>query len=492
MQKVKKALKSDLGKSITSGYVLFLVNNLVALFLTPYMLQFISKEEYGFYILCVDFLAWVGFLEFGTNKVIESKAAHLIAQNDHDGLNKTFNSSFFFQMLIGLLIIPFYFFLIHFGISNNQMSHLNFIILIFSLSAGLSVFRNLFSSVIIASKKVHLDNRIQLVMNVLNYSLILLLVPFVGVLGLAIINLVAIVLMLVRSNYRVKKLFPSFRINRALFDKTELRSLISHGIYFSLGSVASLLLLRIDSFIIGREYNLEVVASYYISVKLFMLTQKIIEMGVNNFRPHIAQLFGKKEIEKIKLFYELIQFSIICFGTISISVIILINHFFVELWVGKGYYVGDLFTLFFGYYIISNLITLPSRIVLVSSLYKVKNLNFSRVLEGVFRIILIACFIKSASIEILPLTSLISIFTFGILFFHFQLKSYFRGYNINTLNTYLPFTFITLLTPLAFTYFNLPNIFNLATILLVSIIFVMFLIRRWNDFKLLSSFVFKN
>ena len=492
MQKVKKVLKSDLGKSISSGYLLFLVNNVVALFLTPYMLQFISKEEYGFYILCVDFLAWVGFLEFGTNKVIESKAAHLIANENYEGLNKTFNSSFFFQMLIGLLIIPFYFFLINIGISKNKLDHLYIIIAIFAISAGLSVFRNLFSSVIIASKKIHLDNRIQLAMNVLNYSMILLLVPFVGVLGLAIINLVAIILMLVRSNYRVKQLFPSFKINRSFFDQNELKSLISHGVYFSLGSVATLLLLKIDSFIIGREYSLELVASYYITVKLFMLIQKVIEMAVNNFRPHIAHLFGKKEFEKIKLFYELILFSVICISTLSVTVIIFINRYFVELWVGKGFYIGDLFTLLFGYYIISNLITLPSRIVLVSSLYKIKSLNFSRVFEGIFRIGLILLLLKSTSINILPITSILSIFTFGILFFHFQLRDYFKKHHQDSVKTYLPLSILILSIPAIFTYFNLSIIYNLITIPTVLVIFALFLKVKWNDFKKLSSVVFKN
>ncbi len=492
MQKVKKVLKSDLGKSISSGYLLFIVNNVVALFLTPYMLQFITKEEYGLYILCVDFLAWVGFLEFGTNKVIESKAAHLIVQGNYEGLNKTFNSSFFFQLIVGLMIIPFYFFLITFGISKTQLSHLNIIIILFAISAGLTVFRNLFSSVIIASKKVHLDNRIQLAMNVLNYILILFLVPFVGVLGLAIINLTAIVLMLIRSNYRVKKLFPTFKIDGSLFDKTELKSLVSHGIYFSLGSLATIVLVKLDSFIIGREFGLAEVASYFITIKLFMLLQKVIEMAINNFRPHIAHLYGKKEFGKIKLFYELILFLIICVSTILVSIIIFLNEFFVDLWVGKGYFIGEQFNLLFGFYLISVLITLPSRIVLVSSLYKVKSLNLYRVFEGVLRICIIYALLKLTSINILPISSIISIYLFGILFFHFQLKSYFKINLSTNVKTYLPFITAILLIPLIFIYFDIPNHFNLITIPIISIIFIYFLKMKWNEIKNLSSIVFKS
>jgi O-antigen/teichoic acid export membrane protein len=488
MQKVRKVLKSDLGKSISSGYLLFIVNNVVALFLTPYMLQFITKEEYGFYILCVDFLAWVGFLEFGTNKVIESKAAYLIAHSNYDGLNKTFNSSFFFQILVGLLIIPFYFFLITFGINKVNLSHLNIIIVIFAVSACLSVFRNLFSSVIIASKKVYLDNRIQLIINILNYIFIILLVPYVGVLGLAIINLFAIFLMLIRSNFRVKKLYPSFKIDRSFFDRIELKSLISNGIYFSVGSLATIILMKLDSFIIGREFGLEEVASFYITIKLYTLAQKIFQLFFNNFRPHIAHFYGKNEFSKIKQFYEVISPLILGVCTLLIALIMLFNHLFVKIWVGDSFFISHEFNILYGFYILLDLMTIPSRIILTASLYDLKNQSFFRILEAIGRIVGITFFIKFIGINILPISSIVGCLIFGNLFFHFQLRKYFVQKNNLKLNqsSILIQIFFTMLL------FIMMNFLDLVTFsyLLASLGLFLAVYYFWKNFDSLKKMHF--
>ena len=227
-----------------------------------------------------------------------------------------------------MCVIPLFYILVYSGLEGNSLKYLHLVILLFSISAGISVFKSLFSSLIISSKKVHLDNRIQLFINIFNYSLILLLTPFVGVIGLAIINLVAVILMIIRSKYRIQKLFPELKINRAFFDKEELKNLLSTGIFFSLGSVATVLLVKIDSFIIGREFGLAEVASFYITVKVFVLAQKVFQMFLNNFRPHIAQLYGKKDFEKIKMFYEVISPLLLGAGAMAISVVMLINSYF--------------------------------------------------------------------------------------------------------------------------------------------------------------------
>jgi O-antigen/teichoic acid export membrane protein len=420
----KSLLKSDLGKSISSGYALFLMNNVVALFLTPYMLQFISKEEYGFYVLCVDFLAWIGFLEFGTSKVLESKAGHLIARSETSKLRTSFNSAFYFQLVIAVLIIPVYYFLVHAGISSKSVPHLNVILILFSLAAGLSVFRNLFSAVIIASKKIHLDNRIQLMMNVLNYALVLSLTPFIGVIGLAIINLLVVILILIRSNYRLKQLFPDFHIAREHFDKQELKALFGQGIYFSIGSIATLVLVKMDSFVIAREFSLKQVASFYITIKLFALFQKVVQLFINNFRPHVAQLYGKSDFKHIQFVYEFVGRISISISAVGIAVILFINHVFIHYWVGDSFYLGEAFSIFYGCWIFLDLVTIPARTVLSAALFQLNYQSAFRVLEGGGRIVALILLIPIIGLNSLPLSSMLATFLFGILFFTFQMNRF--------------------------------------------------------------------
>ncbi len=437
MKKVKKVLKSDLGKSISSGYLLFFVNNIVALFLTPYMLKFISKEEYGLYVLCVDFLAWVSFLEFGTNKVIESKAGHLIAKDDYEGLNKTFNTSLFFQLLVSLLILPMFFALIYFGIDKPQVPHLSIIILLFSISASLSVYRSLFSAVIISSKKIHLDNRIQLVSNVLNYALVLLLVPYVGVLGLAIINLLALLIMLLRSNFRIKKLFPQIKISRSFFEWAELKRLFSLGMYFSLGSIATMLLTKIDSFVIGKEFGLETVASFYITIKLYSLFQKVIQMFLNNFRPHISQLYGRQDYQAIAQVYKVMTPKVLSIAAIGIGFIMLVNHFFITLWVGKDFYLSATFSVLYGLWLFMEFYTLTARIIVIPSLFKIKKIGIVKFFEALLRIGILLILLPYLKILSLPLSAALASFVLGVLFFYVLIKKYFSEHQVKYSEKYI-------------------------------------------------------
>ncbi|WP_394676745.1 lipopolysaccharide biosynthesis protein [uncultured Sphingobacterium sp.] len=426
MKKLKRVFSSDLGKSISSGYLLFFLNNVVALFLTPYMLRYISKEEYGLYIMCVDFLAWVGFLEFGTSKVLESKAAHLIAQNNFNNLNTSFNTALFFQIVVSIIIFPLFFSLIYWGVEKPNVNHLEIVIILFSLTASLTVFRNLFSSVIVASKKIHLDNRIQIFTNVLNYILILLLAPYIGVVGLACITLLTLILMLIRSNFRVKRLFPQIQISFGSFDWNELKKIFSLGFYFSLGSIATVLLVKIDSFVIGREFGLATVASFYITIKLYSLLQKVFQMLLNNFRPHIAQMYGKKEFLKIKELYFILFYGAYSFGILGLAIVQIINQFFIKLWVGKTFYIGDEFNTFYGIWILLDLLTLPSRIVLNSSLVSIKKLSYARAAEACIRIGIIFLLLSSTGISILPISSILACFIFGISFQVYLMKDYFK------------------------------------------------------------------
>lgn len=426
MSKLKEGLRSDLGKSISSGYVLFFVNNIVALFLTPYMLQFISKEEYGLYILCVDFLAWVGFLEFGTNKVIESKAGHLIAENNIEGLNKSFNASFFFQIVVSLLIFPTFYLMVYSGLNEAQLENVQLIVVLFSISAAFSVFRNLFSAIIISSKKVHLDNRIKLLNYILNYTLILLLVPFIGVLGLAIINVLTVILVLVRSNYRAKKLFPNLQIGLKFFRIEELKGLFSLGIYFSMGSLATLILLKIDSYIIGFEFGFEQVALFYITVKLFMIFQKVVQMVLKNFRPHIAQLYGASDFKSMHSFFSIITPFTLSITTIGSAVVMIFNEFFISLWVGKEFFLSPTFSILFGLWVMLELHTITSRIVLTAALYNLRWISFFRIFEALMRILIIYSFIDKGQLNILPISSVLACLLFGNIFFHFQVQRFFQ------------------------------------------------------------------
>jgi O-antigen/teichoic acid export membrane protein len=440
------------------------------------MLQFISKEEYGLYILCVDFLAWMGFLDLGINKVIETKAAHLMVKEDFEGLNKTLNSALSVQILVSIIIIPLYFLLVYFGIGTIRIEQFELVIAFFALSAAVTNIKNLFSSTIVASRKIHLDNRIQVYINLLQYILILVLVPFTNLFGLAAINLVIVILILLRSGWRIQKLFPDIRWNLRNFDVTTIRGIFKDGLFFSLSSLATLFLMKIDSFVIGKEFNLEMVAAYYVSIKLFMLTLKIGEMIINNFRPHVSRMYVTGDYESIRLFYEKMMVTIFCIGSIALFVVSNINEYFLEIWVGKSFFLNTNFNVFFGYFILFSLLTLPARIIIVSSLYKIHQLSILRFSEGAFRILIILLFIHLKQIEILPITSVLALYIFGIIAFHILLRGYFKKHGLENFKGFVIQITALMIFPFLVYFFKLSELWSLLLIPVMGTIF-------WRHFK---------
>ena len=475
-------MKNNLFKSISSGYVLFFLNSIVAIFLTPYILKYISKEEYGLYILCIDFLAWFTFLQFGTNKVIESKAAHQLAEDDYKSLNTSFNASFFFQILVGLLIIPLFYYTIKENINDEQISEANILILLFSISAGISVFRSLYSAVIIATKKIYIDNYIQIGLNIFNFLLVILLMPTLKLLGLAYINLLIVVLILIRSHFRLKHLLPLVKVNFKKFEYSELKKLLGTGFYFTIGSISTILLVKIDSFIIGRELGLEIVGYFYITVKIFFLFQKVCNVFLNNFRPHISQLYAKSQIKSIHIIFQFLNHKFLILILFFSPFLMVLNKYFVEFWVGNEFYLGNDFSILFGFAIVLEILTIPSRIVLIPSLFDIKHINYFRGLEAVFRCIGIIVFYQYFGLNIMPIMSIISSIIFGHFFFHFKIIKFFKLDNIIKVNSNL--SILTLLSVTVIFLFSVNSTsYFIYVIFIISIIYLIKLFLKRFDFK---------
>lgn len=436
---VDRFRNNDLLRSISTGYVIFFVTNLSALLLTPYILKYVSKSEYGIYLLCIDIISWMALFQFGTSQVLSSTAGSLIGQGNYKELNVAYNSTFFFQVLISILIIPLYYVVVSFSTSGNGSNEITFVIVVFGFSAGLQVYTQIFSALLIASKKIYLDNLIQLTLNILGYALILALVPLYGLVALAVINLLVIILIIGRSSLRVKSLFPELKITTQAFNKASLLKFLKQGIYFSLAGITSIFLSKFDGFFIGDKFDLETVASFYITIKLFTLVDKLTQTLFNNFRPHISQKYGNGDMQFISIFYSTASPLILGVALSFSGMVLLINEQFVTLWVGKGFFLGSKFCALYALYIIINLAALPSRIILSSTLTELKMHSLFRVIEGLTRISFVFLLLDYFEIFVLPISSFISALIFGYLALYFLISTFFRKNNVLlTLSVHLP------------------------------------------------------
>lgn len=454
--------QSDLLRSITSGYTLFFATNVTALFLTPYILKFTGKDEYGFYLLCVELFTWIGFLEFGTAKALGPSVSKELAKENDKEIIYLFNSSFWFQLGVAILAIPLYYFIIEFsGAEKSGLVNYKWLIGLFSIAAFIQTLGNQFSEMIIATKKIHLDNRIQLIILILRIGLILASVPFFGIEAVFYTYLGVELVQITRKFWRVKVLYPNLKLSVSLFSKERFQSLFANGIYFTLSSIATILILRLDQFIIGREYDMETITKLYVSTRLFQLAEKALGVFFNNFRPHISQIYARKDYKVLLSLYNELSLLALCTACLVYGVIVLINSVFVDFWVGEDFLLTQNIISLFGLIGLINAFSLPSKTILISTLRFIRHLTIARILHALLRIALLFAMIGYLGLEAIPLSNIMLMIPLVIIYPLMLNDKLFKGFKQSLkpkASYYLALVPILWLTILCFTDYILQGI----------------------------------
>ena len=408
-------------KGISASYVFIVFSLLTSLLLVPFILKYLTDPEYAVFVIVGDLIAWAGATNLGINATFNSKAAQVIGKKDFQELNVLYSTTFFGHLLSSLLIIILSIFIFinpEFFFTNIKEGSIELVVIILLGSFYVGYITQPLNSLLIADKQVHIDNYLKVGKLIIQTSLtIVLLILDYKLLSLAISSLASNVLMSLVTVYRVNKSFPTLTLNLKKFDKITLKYLISKGAWFTLGSIAGILIFRIDAILISKYISLSLVASYAINLKLFQIAEKFHGILFNTTRPYFAQSYGKKEMTTLSKMYNSSYYLSIFFAFFIGITIVIFSKWFISWWVGPNYYLGDKITLFLFVNFIIQATVLPNRVLLVSTIYKVKTHNISRVIDGLSKVIISIILIEDFGIIGIILGSIIS----SILFSNFIL-----------------------------------------------------------------------
>jgi len=384
-------------KGLSSSYLQFGIVTIVGLWLTPYVLTFLSKAEYGVFAIFIDLIAWIALIEV-TNGIMQSKLAHYYATGNLDEAKKLASSAFWSQAVVAILIL-----IVSIALSFNlelvvdlkePIPYLKEAFILIGIASAVDIVGRTYASIMVASKKIYIDNYINIFIFLFRVSLIVLfLQEGYQILSLAIANLITSIISVCIKLYKVHKLGFSFPLHPRNISIEKISFLYSNGKWFMLGSLAGLLIFNIDRIIAGKVLGLETVTVYVITLKLYDLSEKMLSKVISISRPFIGDLYAKKEYRKLsELFVFMDQtYTFIVWG-VGFGVLV-ISHFFIEWWVGSGFYGGDVLSYFMFLNFVLQAMVMPKRAYLASTLYEVKKQNIARALEGVMNLVLSLIFV---------------------------------------------------------------------------------------------------
>ncbi|HNB52243.1 MAG TPA: oligosaccharide flippase family protein, partial [Anaerolineales bacterium] len=237
---------------LATGYTVTLVTVFVTLWLTPFTLRFLDREEYAIFTLAGDMLMWLGLLDLGISSGLNVQAAQLTGKPNQERLNRLASTAFFSQNFVSLSILLIglglsFLFPRFFDIRPELHPEAIQMMILMVIGVAVNMFVQTFSSLLIANQQIYMDNLIKLSLIVIRTVLTVVFL-FLGwkMLSLAVANLVATLITSVLAIVRVRKLLPNLQIRRKWFSRDVLKETGTLGIWFSLGTLAGIVILNMD------------------------------------------------------------------------------------------------------------------------------------------------------------------------------------------------------------------------------------------------------
>jgi O-antigen/teichoic acid export membrane protein len=464
-----------------------LIINIVGLILTPFILNYLTKEEFALFYIAGDLLMWLGLAQLGVSSSYNSRAAQLFGQKNEEDLKYLTSSAWGLQIASSIVIllagIVLSFFVNSFFDVKNEGHQTQTFFLILVVASAAQVMSQVFSALLISAKLINIDNRIRIV-SVLPKILFTVLFLIAGwkLVGLALANLIASITPIVISIYYVKKKFPQIPIKLRYWTKKHTGELLMNGIWFTIGGVAGILISGLDRIVIAKVVSLEIVASFLITQKLYFLADKVLGQIFNVTRPFMGQLYGSGSYQRLYILYKFFKRLSIFVAVLSASLILVINETFVKIWVGEPLYAGQSVSFFIALNFIVQFVLLPNRVILATTLHRLSWQNSLRVVEGILNLAISIVLGKIYGIPGVVLGSILSSLIISNVVFNIFCDELFRNRGLKTgSKLYLNYLMVALIIPIYLITYVWPGVLTtvilMMLILVGSLIYTRFLIK---------------
>jgi O-antigen/teichoic acid export membrane protein len=475
-------------KGVVSGWTFMIASLLVGLWMVPFTLKFLTRPEYAIYAIATDLLSWLGLANLGVSAVFNSRGAQLMGSGDKKELDIVASTTFFTQLASAIIVIiaglvvslkPELLFS-----KNASAEHLQMVVAILITGFTISYILQPLNSMLIASKQIHIDNYLRFGMLAITTGLtVLFLTLGLKLMSLALSNLAGTIIISVVTWIRVKKTLGDIKISPDLWRFDRFKFLLKNGVWFSIGGLAGIFIFRIDSFLIGHYISLTTVTSYVITIKLYQIADKFHQQFFNTTRPYYAQVYGKGDMGLLSRMHEL-SFNLSFTSAFIMGIVVmLVNKWFIGIWVGSDFYLGNTVNMLLCINFILQASVLPNRIVLASTFYKIEWHNLTRVTEGITKLLISILLFKYLGVNAVIVGSITACILFSSLSLNYLTSSLL---NENFWNKIGLLT-MTLIIAAVFYLTEAGSLRAIIYVILILIIVLIFASRENQNLKLIYS-----
>ena len=283
------------------SYVSIIVNVLITILYTPFLIKMLGQSEYGLYSLISSVIGYLTVLDLGFGNAIIVYTSKYRAQKKYDEEKKLHGMFFVIFCIIGLIAVLAgitLFFNVEniFGstMSNVEIEKAKIMMIILTINLGLTFPFSVYNSIISAYEKFAFQKILSIVQALLKPALMipLLYIGYKSITMCVVITIINIVIMLSNYIYCKKKL--NVKIKFYGFDKKLFKEIFGYSFFIFLAVVVDKINWNVDQFVLGAVSGTIAVSLYSVASQLNTLFINLSTAVSQVLLPKMSKMVANK------------------------------------------------------------------------------------------------------------------------------------------------------------------------------------------------------
>ena len=360
---------NQLKAGVVLNYVVIILNTVVGLLYTPYMLRMMGQSEYGLYSLVASVIAYLTVLDLGFGNAIVRYTAKFRAEKKTEEQYEMFGMFFLLYLVIGIIAFG-----IGLGLYFNvgtlfgdtmtavELGRARIMMLLLVANLAFTFPMSIWGSIIQAYEDFVFQKSLNIFRIILNTAVMICLLHFgYKAVAMVVVQTIFNVLTLVLNFiYCRRKLNIHIYFRFKHFHWGFLKEVALYSFWIFLNAIMDRVYWSTGQFVLGAMVGTAAVAVFAIAIQLEGMYMQFSTAISSVFLPKVTAMVAtnrsRKEISDLFIRTGRMQYIVLAY---ILSGFIIFGRQFIELWAGAGY--SDA-------YIISLLFFIPLTVPLIQNL----------------------------------------------------------------------------------------------------------------------------
>lgn len=360
---------NQLKAGVVLNYVVIILNTVVGLLYTPYMLRMMGQSEYGLYSLVASVIAYLTVLDLGFGNAIVRYTAKFRAEKKTEEQYEMFGMFFLLYLVIGIIAFG-----IGLGLYFNvgtlfgdtmtavELGRARIMMLLLVANLAFTFPMSIWGSIIQAYEDFVFQKSLNIIRIILNTAVMICLLHF-GYKAVAMVvvqTIFNILTLVINFIYCRRKLNIHIYFRFKHFHWGFLKEVAIYSFWIFLNAIIDRVYWSTGQFVLGAMVGTAAVAVFAIAIQLEGMYMQFSTAISSVFLPKVTVMVAtnrsRKEISDLFIRTGRIQYIVLAY---ILSGFIIFGRQFIELWAGAGY--SDA-------YMISLLFFIPLTVPLIQNL----------------------------------------------------------------------------------------------------------------------------